>query len=85
MRHYSYLIIGGGMTAAAAVSGIRKADAQESIGLISAEHHPPYNRPLLSKGLWKGKPLEKIWRRVDLPGVELSLGRTVTSLDPQVK
>jgi len=85
MFHYPYLIIGGGMTAAAALSGIRKVDAQGTIGLISAEHHPPYNRPPLSKGLWKGKPLEKIWRRVDLPGVELFLGRTVTALDPQAK
>jgi len=45
MNHFPYLIIGGGMTAAAALSGIRKVDDQGTIGLISAEHHPPYNRP----------------------------------------
>lgn len=81
MPDYRYLIIGGGMTAAAALSGIRKVDPEGSIGLISAEKHPPYNRPPLSKGLWKGKPLDRIWRKVDGPGVELNLNRTVTTLD----
>lgn len=51
MPHYTYLIIGGGMTADAAVHGIRQRDAHSSIGLISAESDPPYDRPPLSKGL----------------------------------
>jgi 3-phenylpropionate/trans-cinnamate dioxygenase ferredoxin reductase subunit len=85
MTHYRYLIVGGGMTAAAAVSGIRQADPEGSIGLVSQESHPPYNRPPLSKGLWKGKPIEKIFRKTDQPGVELHLDRTVTSLDPAAK
>ena len=55
MPDYKYLIVGGGMTAAAAVEGIREKDANGTIGIISAETHPPYNRPPLSKGLWKGK------------------------------
>lgn len=59
MPDYKYLIVGGGMTAAAAVDGIRETDANGFVGIISAETHPPYNRPPLSKGLWKGKPLEK--------------------------
>ncbi len=85
MTHYKYLIVGGGMTAASAVSGIRQSDLEGSIGVISNDSHPPYDRPPLSKGLWKGKPLEKIFRKTDQPGVELSLGRTVTSLDPGTK
>ena len=32
-------------------------DRAGSIGLIGAESHRPYNRPPLSKALWKGKPL----------------------------
>ncbi len=60
MPYYPYLIIGGGMTAASAVHGIRQVDPQGKIGLISAEDHSPYDRPPLTKGLWKGKPLEKI-------------------------
>jgi len=85
MTHFHYLIIGGGMTAASAVSGIRQADSEGTIGLFSRENHPPYDRPPLSKGLWKGKPIEKIFRKADQPGVELHLGRTVVSLDTRTK
>ena len=56
MPHYTYLIIGGGMSADAAVHGIRQRDAHGAIGLISAELDPPYDRPPLSKGLWQGTP-----------------------------
>lgn len=83
MFHYKYLIIGGGMAAAAAVDGIRRIDVDGSIGLISAESYPPYNRPPLSKRLWQGQPLESIWRGTDNQGVELHLGRIAVSLDPQ--
>jgi 3-phenylpropionate/trans-cinnamate dioxygenase ferredoxin reductase component len=85
MPNYTYLIVGGGMTAAAAVQGIREVDPSGSIGLISAEGHPPYDRPPLSKGLWKGKPLESIWRHTESQGVTLHLGRAVRHLDPQNK
>jgi 3-phenylpropionate/trans-cinnamate dioxygenase ferredoxin reductase subunit len=77
----TYLLIGGGMTADAAITGIRKHDVRGTITLISAENHPPYNRPPLSKGLWKGKPLEGIWRNTESRGVSLLLGRTAVSLD----
>jgi NADPH-dependent 2,4-dienoyl-CoA reductase/sulfur reductase-like enzyme len=85
MPDYRYLIVGGGMTAAAAVEGIRETDANGSIGVISAELHPPYDRPPLSKGLWKGKPFEKIWRRVESQQVALHLGRIAKKLDPSTK
>jgi NADPH-dependent 2,4-dienoyl-CoA reductase/sulfur reductase-like enzyme len=80
-----YLIVGGGMTADAAVTGIRKQDAEGSIALISEETHPPYNRPPLSKGLWKGKPFDGIWRKTEGHGVGLLLGRSVRSLDLAAK
>ena len=85
MHHYTYLIIGGGMTAAAAVDGIRQADPDGSIGLVGAEAHPPYKRPPLSKGLWKGKSLESIWLQSERHGATLHLGRTVRTLDPSRK
>jgi NADPH-dependent 2,4-dienoyl-CoA reductase/sulfur reductase-like enzyme len=85
MPNYMYLIVGGGMTADAAVRGIREADRAGSIGLLGAEGHPPYDRPPLSKKLWKGKPLESIWRQTESPGVTLHLGRTARHLDPQNK
>ena len=37
MPEYKYLIIGGGMTADAAVRGIRAVDAEGSLGLIGSE------------------------------------------------
>jgi NADPH-dependent 2,4-dienoyl-CoA reductase/sulfur reductase-like enzyme len=85
MLHDTYLIIGGGMTADASVEGIRQTDPNDSIGLISAEPHRPYDRPPLSKGLWKGKLLESIWRKATDQGVNLHLGRRALSLDPQAK
>jgi len=62
---YKYLIIGGGMTAASAVEGIRDVDPSGSIGLISTEEDPPYKRPPLSKSLWKGEPLDSIWKDLE--------------------
>jgi NADPH-dependent 2,4-dienoyl-CoA reductase/sulfur reductase-like enzyme len=86
MAHYPYLIIGGGMTAAAAVEGIQAVDPQGKIGIIGAEPDPPYNRPPLSKGLWKGDPtLEGIWTDTPARGADLHLGRTVETLDPAHK
>lgn len=82
MEHYKYLILGGGMTADAAVRGIRELDRSGSIGLISAETVGPYDRPPLSKGLWKGKDSTSIWRKTaDVAGVELHLGTTATRVD----
>jgi len=81
MNSYQYLIIGGGMTADAAVAGIREIDPKGSIGLISMETDPPYNRPPLSKGLWKGKPLDSIWRKTEAQHVQLHLGRRIVSLN----
>jgi len=69
------------MTADAAVRGIRELDPQGSIGLIGIEDEPPYDRPPLTKALWKGKPLEKIWRDTESLGVELNLGHRVTRLN----
>lgn len=81
MHQYQYLIIGGGMTADAAVHGIRQVDREGSIGLIGSEAKPPYNRPPLSKGLWKGKPLESIWREAAAHEATLHLGRKAVRLD----
>jgi NADPH-dependent 2,4-dienoyl-CoA reductase/sulfur reductase-like enzyme len=81
----TYLIIGGGMTADAAARGIREVDPDGSITLISEETDPPYKRPPLSKDLWKGKSLDRIWSGTERRGVELHLGRTATALDLRAK
>lgn len=85
MPHYNYLIIGGGMTADAAIRGIREIDTHGTVGLIGAEAHPPYDRPPLSKGLWKGKSVDRIWRKTSERNVDLHLGRTATALDLAAK
>jgi NADPH-dependent 2,4-dienoyl-CoA reductase/sulfur reductase-like enzyme len=83
MKDYRYLIIGGGLTGDAAVRGIRELDSENSIGIISSEPYQPYTRPSLSKGLWKGRPVEKIWRNTQDLAAELHLGRMVTNIDPE--
>ncbi|ACB75425.1 NAD(P)/FAD-dependent oxidoreductase [Opitutus terrae] len=81
MKDYTYLIIGGGMTADSAIAGIRELDATGRIGLISAEPDGPYDRPPLSKGLWKEQPLEAVARHTDKKNAALHLGRTVLQID----
>lgn len=85
MKNYKYLIIGGGMTGDAVVKGIRERDTQSSIGMIGSETDMPYSRPPLTKGMWKGRPLEKIWRGTDKHNVEFHLGRTVTRINLAAK
>lgn len=85
MAKYKYLIVGTGMTADAAVRGIRELDPDGTIGMIGNDHNPPYNRPPLTKALWKGKSLDSIWRRTQEFTVDMHLGRTVRSIDPGEK
>lgn len=85
METYKYIIVGGGMSADAAVKGIRELDSDGSILLISAENDPPYNRPPLSKALWKGTPLDKIWLSTDAQDADLLLGHKVTSIQKDEK
>ena len=81
MVNYKYLIVGGGMTADAAIRGIRDVDPDGSIGIIGKDQNPPYNRPPLSKALWKGKALDSIWRKTQEFSVDLHLGRTAGAID----
>lgn len=83
MEHlYDYLIIGAGMTADAAAKAIRKADADASIGMVGDEKQPPYERPPLTKALWKGdKPVDSIDLGTDRSGAVLHLQRRIEVLD----
>src|SRR5262245_21144096 len=82
MRKHKYLIIGGGMTADAAVAGIRERDANGSITVISAEKDPPYDRPPLTKKLWTGKKAyDTIWRKTAEKGAEVILDTRIVSGD----
>ena len=85
MKKYKYVIIGGGMTADSAVKGIREADGEGDIALFSNESYKPYNRPPLTKDLWKGKELEKIFRGTENTKSEVFLETTITGIDPAKK
>jgi len=62
MPHDPYLIVGGGMTADAAVHGIPGSGPEWSHRAHQRELDRPYNRPPLTKGLWKGDKVDSIWR-----------------------
>jgi NADPH-dependent 2,4-dienoyl-CoA reductase/sulfur reductase-like enzyme len=84
MQTYRYLVVGSGMTGHAAAKAIREIDRGGSLGMIGDDPLPPYSRPPLTKGLWAGKPREKVF----LPQVEglvLHAGRRAVELDPRAK
>jgi NADPH-dependent 2,4-dienoyl-CoA reductase/sulfur reductase-like enzyme len=77
-----YLVVGGGLTGDAACRGILDVDADPgAIMLVSAENHPPYARPPLSKALWKGEAESTIWRLTANLGIHERLGRRIVELD----
>jgi NADPH-dependent 2,4-dienoyl-CoA reductase/sulfur reductase-like enzyme len=80
MHTTKYLIVGAGMTGDMAAKGIREHDPDGSITLIGADPNPTYKRPLLTKGLWKGAPEEKLWRQ-PAERAELVTGRRIVALD----
>lgn len=85
MKRYDYLIIGGGMTAAAAVRGIREVDSNGTVGIIGAENHRPYKRPPLTKKLWQGKAEDSVWSKLPGGNIDLILGCRVQEIKPQEK
>jgi len=85
MKHHKYVIVGGGMTADSAVHGIRKIDQDGAIAMICEERHLPYDRPPLSKALWKDTPYESIWRNAHGLNVAIHVGKKVVAIDPANK
>jgi 3-phenylpropionate/trans-cinnamate dioxygenase ferredoxin reductase component len=85
MSDYKYLIVGGGMTADSAVRGIRDIDKSGTIAVFSEEKDPPYNRPPLSKGLWKGDKPESIWRDTNRHRIDFFPRSMIVSINPSDK
>ncbi len=85
MKKFTYLIIGGGITAVNAVKGIREKDKNGSIGILTREAVGPYKRPPLSKDLWNGKSVDEIWLPVDDPKTEVLTGQEVVQLNIREK
>lgn len=83
---YKYLIIGGSMTADAAVASLNDSDPDGSVGLIGLEKDPPYARPPLTKDLWKGdEELNEIFLETPENDVTMHLGRLVKEIDRSSK
>ena len=82
MNRQNFVIVGGGLAAESAVQAIRETGETGSILVASDETDPPYNRPPLSKGLWKGQAADTIWRPIDAAVAELRLGTKIIALDP---
>lgn len=80
------LIVGGGPGGLAVARGYREAGGRGTVLLVSADEHPPYARPPLTKDYLRGEseaedlPLaEQDWYRDN--AVELLLGTPVTRID----
>ena len=84
--HAGLLVVGGGPAALEAARSYRAHDGRGRVLLLSADQHPPYQRPPLSKDYLRGESEE-----VDLPledeefyrdqEIEVHLGTRVVGLD----
>ncbi|WP_153394973.1 NAD(P)/FAD-dependent oxidoreductase [Ornithinicoccus halotolerans] len=80
------VIVGGGLAAAKAAEGLRAHGFQGHVLLVAAEHHLPYERPPLSKGLLLGTdeletafPHSRKWYGEH--EIDLRLGTVATEMD----
>ena len=79
---YDYVIVGGGMAADAAARGIREVDPDGSIAILGEEADPPYERPPLSKDLWRDPAGHEPFLGTDeAAGAQLHLSTRVTGVD----
>ena len=73
MANYPYVIVGAGMSAAAAVQVTRDRDRVGEILIVGPETFPPYKRPPLSNGLWREDRIEDLWMSNETPDSHLHL------------
>lgn len=82
-KKYDYVIVGGGVAAAAAVGGIREIDESGSVLVLGAEPDGPVYRPDLSKKLWLDKDATLDGSKLlDDAKAELRTSNPVTAIDP---
>lgn len=90
-KPYDYLLLGGGTSCGYAAAAIRDRDKNGSIGIVSADNQPPYDRPPLSKGFLKNPDLSlsdihsKDESFYPDNGIELHLGVRCEALDRSAK
>lgn len=80
-HHFDYLVIGAGMAGEAAAQALREADADATIGMLGDESRPPYDRPPLTKALWKDGKEADIWRPIDKARAAVTLQRRALKID----
>jgi 3-phenylpropionate/trans-cinnamate dioxygenase ferredoxin reductase subunit len=76
------VVVGGGVAAQGAVSGMRRAGFTGEVVLIGREQEPPYQRPPLSKR-YLLEDLERSFLHLPRPDCELRLGEEAVELEPE--
>jgi len=87
-QHYDYLIVGGGMAAAAAAKAIREHGVSGTIGILGEESTAPFPRPALSKKLWTDPDFTQQDADLDVVGAtraDLVLDTRVVTVDVEAK
>ena len=84
-----YVIIGNGVAAAGCIEGIRSADPDGAVTVVSAERHPVYCRPLISYYLEGKTDMERMRYRdagfYEQNGCRVLYGRSAVRLDAAAK
>ena len=86
MEHDGIVIIGGGLAGAKAAEGAREAGFAGPVRIVCGEHHEPYERPPLTKGVLAGTTTPAVTRVhadsffVDHE-IDILLGATATDID----
>jgi NADPH-dependent 2,4-dienoyl-CoA reductase/sulfur reductase-like enzyme len=87
VKRFDLVIVGGGLASARAIKSFREAGGEGSIGLFSRDSTLPYHRPPLSKKFLRGEtdeePIVEDEQFYADHGVEVQLGTSVESVDPQ--
>ena len=89
-RHFTYIVVGGGLAGGSAVDGIREIDSRNPVLLIGAERFLPYDRPPLTKKLWfHQKKVEDLFMHnqshYDVNKITVELETSVASIDASRK
>ncbi|QWC85458.1 NAD(P)/FAD-dependent oxidoreductase [Nocardioidaceae bacterium] len=84
---YGLLVVGGGPAALEAARAYRDAGGGGPVHLVSADEHPPYARPPLSKDHLRGETAPEETQLEDASfyrdqGIDLRLGTRVEAIDP---
>ncbi|SFH84477.1 NAD(P)/FAD-dependent oxidoreductase [Pisciglobus halotolerans] len=83
-QSYDYLIIGGGVVAGYAATGIREQDQDGTIKILSNDQDVPYTRPALTKKLWTDSSFteEQVpFHTTEETGAEIQLRSEVTAIN----